>query len=138
MNNKPLITTVIGTLVMALLSFLRFTPDPQVTGDVVAYADAAKEAIVMKNWINLGTVLIGFAAFLYVWLTGKKVDTRASMLLILFAATLTLSMFTRLQQIRPTAVRYYGPPATVKCKVISIHSQTRTSFLTGRNVARLC
>ncbi len=96
MNNKPLITTVIGTLVMALLSFLRFTPDPQVTGDVVAYADAAKEAIVMKNWINLGTVLIGFAAFLYVWLTGKKVDTRASMLLILFAATLTLSMFTRL------------------------------------------
>ena len=118
MNNKPLLTTVIATLVMALLSFLRFTPDPQVTSDVVAYADAAKEAIVMKNWINLGTVLIGLAATLYVWLTGKKVDTRASMLLILFAAILTLSMFTRLQHIRPTAVQYNGPPATVKCNVV--------------------
>ncbi len=138
MNNKPLLTTVIATLLMALLSFLRFTPDPQVVSDAVAYADQAKEAISMKNWINAGQALIGLGALLYVFLTGKKVNTRASTLLILFAATLTLSMLTRLQQIRPTA-RYYGPPVT-KCKVVSMrhYYQLPTSFLTGRNVARLC
>lgn len=139
MNNKPLLTTVIATLLMALLSFLRFTPDPQVVSDAVAYADQAKEAISMKNWINAGQALIGLGALLYVFLTGKKVDARASTLLILFAATLTLSMLTRLQQIRPTARMIVRPPVT-KCKVVSMrhYYQLPTSFLTGRNVARLC
>lgn len=67
---------MISTLLIALLSFLNYSPDPQVASDIVAYADQAKTAVSMKNWLSLGTVVIAAGAYVYTWLTGR--NSRAS------------------------------------------------------------
>jgi len=72
MNNRPVLLVVIATLLLAAFSYFGYSPDPNAASDAVAYADQAKEAIVMKNWIALGGVLVGFATWLYSWLTGKR------------------------------------------------------------------
>lgn len=72
MKNKPLLTTIIATVVIALLQFFQFSPDQSVASDIVAYADQARDAISMRNWTNLFSVLVGAGALVYNWLTGRS------------------------------------------------------------------
>lgn len=84
MKNKPTLIVVIATLLFSALSFFNYTPDPSVVSDSIAYADQAKSAISMKNWIDLGQALVGFGTMLYLWFTGKRNTT--TLLLLVFAA----------------------------------------------------
>lgn len=83
-NSKPLIVTLLSTILFGLLSYFGFSPDPQLASDTIAYADQATQAISAKNWIMLGTSLVSFIAVVYVWWKSRTAKT--TLVLLVFAS----------------------------------------------------
>ena len=83
-NSKPLIVTLLSTILFGLLSYFGFSPDPQLASDTIAYADQATQAISAKNWIMLGTSLVSFIAVVYVWWKSRSAKT--TLVLLVFAS----------------------------------------------------
>lgn len=84
-SKTPLIIVLLGSILFGLLSFFGYSPDPKLIGDTINYADQAQEAISMKNWIALATVLISAGAAIFSWWKGKSSNRQTlSMLLLLF------------------------------------------------------
>lgn len=97
-SKTQLIVVLLGSIAFGLLSFFGYSPDPKIIGDTINYADQAKEAISMKNWISLATVLISFGALLFAWWKGKSNRQTLSIFLLLaisFAASARLTTPTR-------------------------------------------
>lgn len=97
-SKTQLIVVLLGSIAFGLLSFFGYSPDPKIIGDTISYADQAKEAISMKNWISLATVLISFGALLFAWWKGKSNRQTLSIFLLLaisFAVSARLTTPTR-------------------------------------------
>lgn len=96
-SKTQLIVVLLGSIAFGLLSFFGYSPDPKIIGDTINYADQAKEAISMKNWISLATVLISFGALLFAWWKGRSSRQTLSIFLLLaisFAASARLAIPT--------------------------------------------
>jgi hypothetical protein len=91
MQNKPLIVTLLSTILFGLLSYFGFSPDPALASDTIAYADKASQAISAKNWIMLGSALVGFGSLVYVWWKGRSTPQNLSILALAIMATLLSS-----------------------------------------------
>ncbi len=102
-SKTQLIVVLLGSIGFGLLSFFGYSPDPKIIGDTINYADQAKEAISMKNWIALATVLISFGALVFAWWKGRASKNTLSTLLVLAAFCSLLSSSSRSASGRNTA-----------------------------------
>lgn len=89
---------IIATLLAAVSAFLGFSPDPQVASDLVAYADQAKTAISMRNWIALGSTLVSAGVFVYLWVTGRKTAVAQNSVLLILVVSGGLLFFGAILQ----------------------------------------
>lgn len=71
-DNRPLWVILLSSIAFALLSYFGFSPDPQLISDTIAYADQAKTAVSMKNWLALATATVSFGALVWVWWKGRS------------------------------------------------------------------
>jgi len=97
-GKTPLIIVLLGSILFGLLSYFGYSPDPKLIGDTINYADQAKEAISMKNWIALFTVLVSAGAAIFSWWKGKSNRQTLSIFLLLaisFAVNARLTTPTR-------------------------------------------
>jgi len=97
-GKTPLIIVLLGSILFGLLSYFGYSPDPKLIGDTINYADQAKEAISMKNWIALFTVLVSAGAAIFSWWKGKSNRQTLSIFLLLaisFSASARLTTPTR-------------------------------------------
>lgn len=87
MSNKPLIFTVIATLLFAALAYFGFSPDLAVAADLSDAAKKAADAIAMRNYILAGEAIIALGALVYNWIKGSNQSGSALFLIVAISAT---------------------------------------------------